>query len=100
MSHISIIGTPGAGKTVFLTVLATKYRRPLRGHAWLEFLNRDTETYVMEAWDTLAAGDWPSSTPTGTFPRLEWTLHTRAGQTHSLTVRDAVGQDFAAIYNA
>ena len=100
MSHISIIGTPGAGKTVFLSVLATKFRRPLKNRPWLEFRNRETETYVMEAWDTLQASDWPSSTQSGTFPRLEWVLHTRSGKNHNVSVRDAVGQDFSTIYNS
>ena len=100
MSHISIIGTPGAGKTVFLSVLATKFRRPLKNRPWLEFRNRETETYVMEAWDTLQASDWPSSTQSGTFPRLEWVLHTGSGENHNVSVRDAVGQDFSTIYNS
>jgi hypothetical protein len=100
MAKIAIIGTEGAGKTVFLSVLAMRYRSPASGQAWLEWKTKETQDYVAQAWDTLQNQDWPPSTPTGTFRLLEWMLHTSDGKSHSLRVFDPAGQDIRAIFES
>ena len=100
MATIAIIGTPGAGKTVFLSVLAMHYRKQEPGKPWLDYKNRETQRYVTEAWDALQNQEWPPSTPPGKFPSLEWDLHTSDGEKHTLMVRDPAGQDVRAIYDA
>jgi hypothetical protein len=100
MAKIAIIGTEGAGKTVFLSVLAMRCRSPASGQAWLEWKTSETQRYVAHAWDTLQNQDWPPSTPTGTFRRLEWMLHTSDGKSHSLRVFDPAGQDIRAIFES
>jgi len=100
MAKIAIIGTEGAGKTVFLSVLAMRCRSPASGQAWLEWKTKETQDHVAHAWDTLQNQDWPPSTPTGTFRRLEWTLHTSDGKSHSLRVFDPAGQDIRAIFES
>lgn len=103
MAKICIVGTEGAGKTVFLSVFATRYQAASSGHPWMDFKNRKTARYVAEVWGTLANQEWPHSTPPGDFPKLEWGLHTtsEAGQEeHNITVLDAPGQDIRAIFDS
>ena len=99
MAKICIVGTEGAGKTIFLSVFAMRYQDASSGHPWMEFKNRETARYVAEVWGTLANQEWPPSTGLGVFPKLEWGLHT-AGETgheeHNITVLDAPGQAIRA----
>lgn len=103
MAKICIVGTEGAGKTVFLSVFAMRYQDANTGHPWMDFKNRETARYVAGVWGTLANQEWPPSTPPGDFPKLEWGLHT-AGETdheeHNITVLDAPGQDIRAIFDS
>jgi len=103
MAKICIVGTEGAGKTVFLSVFAMRYQDARPDHPWMEFKNRKTARYVAGVWGTLANSEWPPSTPPGDFSKLEWSLHT-AGETdqeeHNITVLDAPGQDIRAIFDS
>ena len=96
--QIAVIGTEGAGKTVFLSVLAMRHRTPEAGRVWLEYKNRETQQRVTETWDILARQDWPPSTPAGTLSRLEWGFHTPDGTEHAVRICDPAGQDFRRIF--
>lgn len=96
--QVAVIGTEGAGKTVFLSVLAMRHRTPGAGRVWIEYKNRETQQRVTETWDTLARQDWPPSTPAGTLSRIEWGFHTSDGAEHGLRVCDPAGQDFRRIF--
>lgn len=99
MSKITIIGTSGAGKTVFITVLAERYSKPIPGKAYMNYLNAETKDYSVAAWsDLVDKQEWPSSTPAGTLPVLEWMLTAPSGESHEMKVVDAPGQDIQAIY--
>lgn len=103
MAKICIVGTEGAGKTVFLSVFAMRYQDANTGHPWMEFKNRETARYVAEVWGTLASQEWPPSTPPGDFTKLEWSLHTAVKtdqKEHNITVLDAPGQDIRAIFDS
>ncbi|MGF0069891.1 hypothetical protein [Candidatus Spyradosoma sp. SGI.093] len=101
MSKICLIGTEGAGKTVFLTVLAHRYQNSFANGVWLEYQNPRTAKFVSTNWDTLTVKrDWPPSTPTGTFGALKWVFHTPDGASHPLSVIDSPGQDIRAIFTA
>lgn len=100
MSQICILGIKGAGKTVFISVLANRYREIRSGKPYMEFENSQTNPYVSAVWDTLTKERrWPDSTSPGSFESLEWVLHAQDGQTHGLKVLDAPGQDVQAIFS-
>lgn len=102
MANICIIGTSGAGKTVFLTVLAKRYEKFIPGQPRLEFLNANTSRYINNAWNKLAREqDWPRTNLPGELTNLKWRLHTDDGgdQNHHITVLDSVGQDIREIYD-
>jgi hypothetical protein len=102
MANICIIGTKGAGKTVFLSVLAKRYEKTVPGKPRLEFLNPDTSRYINDAWNKLTRDqDWPDSTLPGEITDLKWKLHTYDGskQNHHITVLDSVGQDIREIFD-
>lgn len=100
MAQIAIIGTEGAGKTVFLSTLAMRYRVRVAGRPWLEVRNAETQRHVTRAWDALKRQDWPPSTPAGTLSQLEWRLHTSSGEPHAVSVCDPAGQDFRALFDS
>ncbi len=103
MAKICIVGTEGAGKTIFLSVFAMRYQDANTEHPWMEFKNRETARYVAEVWGTLASQEWPPSTPPGDFTKLEWSLHTAVKtdqKEHNITVLDAPGQDIRAIFDS
>ncbi len=100
MSNICILGIKGAGKTVFISVLANRYREIRDGKPYMEFKNYKTNRYVSEVWDRLTKDRrWPDSTLPGSFEELEWTLHAPDGQLYGLRVLDAPGQDVQAIFS-
>ena len=99
MSKITIIGTSGAGKTVFITVLAERYSKIIPGRPYMEYSNAETKEYSASVWgDLVDKQEWPVSTPAGTLPVLEWVLRTPSGESHDMHVLDAPGQDIQAIY--
>lgn len=99
MSKITIIGTSGAGKTVFITVLAERYSKIVPGRPYMEYSNAETKEYSASVWgDLVDKQEWPVSTPAGTLPLLEWVLRTQSGESHEMHVLDAPGQDIQAIY--
>ncbi|AHF94926.1 hypothetical protein OPIT5_29965 [Opitutaceae bacterium TAV5] len=101
MAQICIIGTEGAGKTVFISVFATRHQEMTPGFPWMAYKNRETARYVAQNWSILAdQQDWPPSTPAGTLPSLEWELHTPDGVEHTMKVQDAPGQDIRAIFDS
>lgn len=100
MSKICILGIKGAGKTVFISVLANRYREIRSGKPYMEFKNFKTNRYVSVVWDRLTKERrWPDSTLPGSFESLEWVLHAQDGKAHGLKVLDAPGQDVQAIFS-
>lgn len=73
MPSIVIVGTAGAGKTVFVTCLAKCVQQGDKG-VILDPQNSQTQCYVEEVWSTLQGGDWPPNTPPGLLPTLDWHL--------------------------
>ncbi len=100
MARICILGIKSAGKTVFISVLANRYREIRDGKPYMEFKNVRTNRYVSEIWDKLTRERmWPDSTPPGERLVLQWGLHAPDGQEHFMKVLDAPGQDVAAIFS-
>ncbi len=101
MADICILGLSGAGKTVFISVLTSRFREIRDGEPYFAFKNAGTNLYVATVWDKLTRDrEWPDSTPPGTRRVLEWILHTPDGNEHALHVLDAPGQDVAAVFSA
>ena len=99
MAEIAIIGTSGAGKTVFISTLAERYSKFTPGRPYMEYMNAETKLYTAQVWGDLVDNQrWPSSTPAGGIPVLEWVLRTPSGGAHGIHVLDAPGQDIQAIY--
>ncbi len=73
MPSIAIVGTSGAGKTVFVTCLAQYVQQGDRG-VILHPQNVHTQIYIQNGWAELQAGDWPPSTLPGDLPSLDWHL--------------------------
>lgn len=73
MPSIVIVGTEGAGKTVFVTCLAKYVQQGDKG-VILDPQNAKTQIYIENVWAKLQSGDWPPSTPPGELPLLDWHL--------------------------
>ncbi len=99
MSKIAIIGTSGAGKTVFISTLAERYSKFTAGRPYMEYMNAETKLYTAQIWGDLVDNQrWPSSTPAGGIPVLKWVLRTPSGGAHEIHVLDTPGQDIQEIY--
>lgn len=100
MSKICILGIKGAGKTVFISVLANRYREICSDKPYMVFKNFETNRYVSVIWDRLTKERrWPDSTLPGRFESLEWVFHTQDGREYGLKVLDTPGQDVQAIFS-
>lgn len=100
MANICILGIKGAGKTVFISVLAHRFREVREGRPRMVFKNAKTNNYVSEVWEKLTRErKWPDSTEQGERPELSWTLYAADGREYDLTALDAPGQDVDAVFS-
>ncbi|MBE6401426.1 MAG: hypothetical protein E7037_05295 [Verrucomicrobia bacterium] len=94
MSKITIIGSSGAGKTVFISVLAERFSE--------RFLpkNQKTKRYTAEIYgDLVDEQKWPDSTGAGQIKDLAWELTLHDGISADVSVLDTPGQDIQDIYS-
>jgi formylglycine-generating enzyme required for sulfatase activity len=99
MKKISIVGTEGAGKSVFIAALA----QCMNAAGAVPRLTPDflsTAVYTAGIWDELQSGRWPKSTDSGTIKDLRWTWTDSRLDEHLLQILDCAGQDFRAIFEA
>ena len=100
MANICILGIKNAGKTVFISVLAHRFREVREGRPRMIFKNAKTNNYVSEVWKMLTRErKWPDSTGQGERPELSWTLYAADGREYELTALDAPGQDVDAVFS-
>ena len=94
MFNITIIGSSGSGKTVFISVLAEKFNE--------RFLpkNRKTKDYTAGIYgDLVDEQRWPDSTGAGSVKDLAWELVLPGVGSAEITVLDTPGQDVQDIYS-
>lgn len=92
--NITIIGSSGAGKTVFISVLAERFSD--------RFLpkNPRTKRYTAEIYgDLVDEQRWPDSTGAGQIKDLAWELVLPGCGSAEITVLDTPGQDIQDIYS-
>jgi uncharacterized membrane protein YhaH (DUF805 family) len=97
MKKISIAGTEGAGKSVFITALAQSMDA-VESVPYLLPESSSAAYYTAGIWDELQRGQWPKSTDTGVIKDLKWTWKDTAQNEHQLQMLDCAGQDFRAIF--
>lgn len=72
---IAFIGTYGCGKTVLLTVLTQRFRKPTPEGFQIKPANLAAVKFCQEKWDYLKRGEWPAPTPPDPKPPIyKWTL--------------------------
>jgi formylglycine-generating enzyme required for sulfatase activity len=98
-TKVSIVGTEGTGKTVFLAVLANALTSG-KSLPRITGENMRTRRYTAEVMDDLENGKWPPSTPVNVKRELKWCWYDRDGNSHELGTFDCAGQDFRAIFEA
>jgi GTPase SAR1 family protein len=97
MPNIAIIGTNGAGKTVFITVLA----RHLNERPTDDFvLDPEPRTfkYIETNWRTLNHWEWPGHTMAGNPVDLRWKFTGHGAGSGEMRVIDAPGHDIRSIF--
>ena len=102
-AKIVIIGTEGAGKTVFISCFAKHFEGSGKNGCILEPMTKDTPLYVDENWRALQNGDWPPATDAGQFLNLHWQLRIVGGNDsqediYSLWVVDSAGHDLRGFF--
>lgn len=99
MPHVAIVGTEGAGKTVFVTVLAKLYSQLRDDGVYMTPMNRATANYIERAWQALCNYEWPPSTPPGELVHLHWQLQLGDDRPLcDLRLVDAPGQDLRLLF--
>lgn len=93
---IFIIGSEGAGKTVFLAMLG-RYLHEHPCGVVLEPADFQTSQYIVGVQQTLENGEWPTSTRMGQSFVLKWNFGAVSRTTHQLIMYDAAGQDLRAL---
>jgi hypothetical protein len=96
-TKISIVGTEGTGKTVFLAVLANALTSA-NSFPRITGENLRTRRYTAEIMDLIESGKWPPSTPVDVKRELKWQWFDRDGDPHELGTFDCAGQDFRTIF--
>ena len=100
MPNIAIIGTQGAGKTVFITTLANQLMKSVtNGIALDAHKDPTTQKYIQTNWHQMQHREWPSHTIAGQSPNLQWNLLVKGQNAGQLRVIDASGHDIRLIYS-
>jgi len=98
LNKISIVGTNGVGKTVFVTVWAKSLEKKERGQPFI-VPTPQTYAYIERNWlQRLKNGLWPESTPQSEFIELKWTLSSPGGAKSEISVCDLAGHDIRRLY--
>ncbi|MDR1817370.1 MAG: formylglycine-generating enzyme family protein [Puniceicoccales bacterium] len=99
--RISIIGTAGAGKTVFIAALdfACSFKAE---NVYPRIIAQDMKTrlYTAKIMDDLEDGKWPSSTAQSVKHELTWVWQDKNEDNHTIRLSDCAGQDFRDIFEA
>ena len=93
-NNIAVVGTRGAGKTVFTTVLANYLARPRDG-VQLIADSLEIEEYVAVNYARLQRGEWLDST--NTEEKLSWKFKVQ-GTVEQLTLWDCPGEDIERLF--
>ena len=100
MPNVAIIGTQGAGKTVFITTLAHHLMRNETNSISLDaHQNARTQKYIETNWHQMQHREWPAHTVAGQSPDLRWNLMVNGQNAGQLRVIDASGHDIRLIYS-
>lgn len=98
MSKVVVLGTEGAGKTVFVTCLA-KFLQQRELGIVLDPKDTDTQRYIERAWKRLQEADWPPATPPGQFCVLNWQLIFSGKQPLDFSLIDPPGHDIRRLFS-
>ena len=98
MSKVVVLGTEGAGKTVFVTCLAKFLQQQPDLGVVLDPQDTDTQRYIERAWKRLQNGDWPPATPPGQFCVLNWRLSFAGKQPLDFSLIDPPGHDIRRLF--
>lgn len=99
MKKIAIVGTENSGKTVLLTVLASRYSENIPGRAFFS-PSGPTLKVVDKIWNGLSAGRWPKTTIKGQIHELVWQARFPDGAKAEIRATDCAGQDIREIFTA
>ena len=94
-NNIAIVGTRGAGKTVFTTVLANYLSTPKNGVLLIP-KTYDIEEYVALNYAKLQRGEWLDST--NMERKLSWKLRIRGKEDQEMTLLDCPGEDIQRLF--
>ena len=102
--RIALIGTEGSGKTVLVTVLATKLAHKHPSNIRLNPQDAKTEKYVTTNWNMLNLGEWVYSTAPGTLFDLKWKVRLAGKWPGDITecpmrIIDSAGQDLRRLFS-
>lgn len=96
---IAIVGTEGAGKTVFVASLIKHVQQSGQGITF-DPQSAQAQLYVDRVWRKLQDQDWPPSTPAGQLPIFEWTLNLPGLAPLPFRLIDPPGHDLRRIFSA
>jgi len=96
-AKIAIIGTEGAGKTVFVTVWSKFLEKQEEGRPFI-IPDPSTYAYIEKNWSKLRNGQWPESTPQSEFVNLFWRLKMPSGHICQINVCDVAGHDIRRLF--
>ena len=100
MSKVVVLGTEGAGKTVFVTCLAKfLHQRERELGIVLDPKDTDTMRYIERAWKRLQEADWPPATPPGQFCVLNWQLTFSGKPLLDFSLIDPPGHDIRRLFS-
>lgn len=94
-NNIAIVGTRGAGKTVFTTVLANYLSTPKNGVLLIPN-NYEIAEYVELNYAKLQRGEWLDST--NVEKKLSWKLRVPGEEDQQLTLLDCPGEDIQRLF--
>lgn len=100
MPKIAILGGPGSGKTVFLSVLAQRYTERSEEGYFLEPVNRDAAVFTIRNWNLMnQQHEWPPATPPGVLHKFHWKLHTGKNAVYDFNALDFAGEVYLRTFS-